>query len=360
MSKKLTAIGLMSGTSLDGIDVALIYSDGKTIENPNYFLSKSYSDSLRAKIRKLIESKDRYFAKEVEREVTIAHAHAVNEFLERYNLQASDIDLIGFHGQTIDHKPDESMTWQIGDGKLLAELAEINVVNDFRSNDVREGGQGAPLVPVYHVAIMKNLPKPVAILNIGGVANVTYIDGDDLIAFDTGTGNAMLDDLVLAANGESCDFDGKFSEKGVVDKAILAELMNNEYFAKMPPKSIDRNDFVDSASVLQDIYFENAAATLIAFMAEAVARAQEFFPQKPKAWYVSGGGRHNPTMMKELSTRLGKKIHKIEELGENGDAIEAEAFAFLAIRSFYKMPITFSSTTGIKKSSATGGVFCPV
>jgi len=277
--------------------------------------------------------------------------------LDKAGITKADVDLIGFHGHTIDHRPQERMTWQIGDGALLAELTGIDVVNDFRSADVKEGGQGAPLVPLFHAALVKDNEKPVAVLNIGGVANVTYISENNIIAFDTGPGNAMLDDWVFQHNGKSYDEDGELSLEGNINEEALAKLVSNAYFEETPPKSLDRNHF--SMDVVTALSLNDGAATLAAFTAESIALGAKFFPQEVKSWYVSGGGRHNKRIMSELSSRLSGDVHNIEDLGFDGDALEAQAFAYLAVRSIRKLPLSLPSTTGVKKSSVTGGVFCP-
>ena len=355
MSKILTSLGLMSGTSLDGIDAAIIKTDGEEIHRTEHFLTIPYEDSLREKLFSVIKTQKNI--EEVEKLLTEAHADAVKALLEKAGLSKDDIDVIGFHGQTIDHQPDKGITKQIGDGKLLAELTGINVVNDFRSADVKDGGQGAPLAPLYHQAILKEEAKPIAVLNIGGVANVTYVGRDELIAFDTGTGNAMLNDWVKKHTGDEFDEDGKYAAQGTVNQEVIKKLLKHPYFSKEPPKSLDRNDFsIDTLP--EDISLEDGAATIVDFMVKSIIRSCQYYPEKPKKWYVCGGGRHNKLIMEKLSENL-EDVQKIESLGLNGDAIEAEAFAFLAVRSLNKMPITLATTTGVKTPSATGGVFCP-
>jgi len=354
VNEKMVAIGLMSGTSMDGIDAAIITTDGKDVFDKGASCSFEYSDDFKNKIRGLIlgsENQD-----EITKELTILHADAVHHLLKHANKTPEDIDVIGFHGQTIAHDPDNNYTLQIGDGRLLAELTGICVVNDMRKNDVLNGGQGAPLAPLYHAALAKNDELPIAILNIGGVSNVTWIGGvDDIIAFDTGPGNALIDDWVLKHKGIPYDKDGAIAASGAVDKNVLSELMSNSYFSIIPPKSLDRNHFHSDAA--NHLALADGAATLTQFTVESIVKSAEQFPEAANRWYVTGGGRHNATLMNGLREYLKKPILPIEELGCDGDMIEAEAWAFLAVRSIYGMPLSLPATTGVNKPLSGGVVF---
>lgn len=346
-------IGLMSGTSLDGIDAALIRTDGEGHIEREGFISIPYSDALREKLRACLNKPYDDNARAAEKEMTEAHAEAVAQLLKQKGIEAKDVDLVGFHGQTISHAPDRGHTCQIGDGALLSELTGIPVVNDFRAADVKAGGQGAPLAPVYHQALAATLEKPVAFLNIGGVANVTYVGKDgELIAFDTGPGNALVDDWMLKTSGAKYDDGGKTAAKGKVDEGILARLMEHAYFAKLPPKSLDRNDFASGA--WESLSPEDGAATLTAFTVRGIAKALDHLPEKPKSWVVAGGGRHNKTLMDAFQKAVGAPVHTVDELGIDGDAVEAEAFAYMAVRSLKGLPISFPKTTGVPKPM-TGG-----
>jgi anhydro-N-acetylmuramic acid kinase len=369
MATMLTAIGLMSGTSLDGIDAALIRTDGETLELTEHWLSRPYTNELRASLRSCFGGKKENCPK-AEHEMTLAHAEVVKELLQKAGMSPSQVDVVGFHGQTIQHRPDEGKTWQIGDGMLLAQLTGINVVNDFRSADMRAGGQGAPLVPLYHAALTKQLKKPVAILNIGGVANVTYIgtakDGsEEILAFDTGPGGAMLDDWILNHTGSRYDEGGRIALSGKIKGEILEALLEDAFFGQKPPKSLDRDRFAQvfmsqvskgSDSDIQTLSLEDGAATLAAFTARAVYLGCKYFPEKPRHWYVTGGGRFNLGIMTKLKEYLPGEVDPIEVLGLNGDALEAQAFAFLAVRSLKKLPLSLPSTTGASHA-VTGGVF---
>jgi len=345
----------MSGTSLDGIDAALITTDGEGFIERHGFLTVPYTDALRERIRSCLNvdiDKSRV-VKEVEWDLTVAHGDAVKALLAQTGFAAKDIDLIGFHGQTIAHAPEKHYTCQLGDGALLAKITGIPVVNDFRTADVKAGGQGAPLVPVYHQALAHDHQKPVAFLNIGGVANVTYVGAKgDVIAFDTGPGNALLDDWMLQKSGVSFDAHGATAARGKVDGAVLQKLLAHAFFTAQPPKSLDRNAFV--TPLWQHLSLEDGAATLAAFTVESVAKSLVFLPAKPQLWVVSGGGRLNKHFMAELEKALGAKVISIDTLGLNGDAIEAEAFAYLAVRSYQGLPISFPDTTGVPKPMPGG------
>lgn len=346
--KTYRVIGLMSGTSLDGIDAAIIKTDGINFIEREAFISVPYEDDFREKIRRCFNFPSKHVAQalEVEKELTILHADIVHQLMEQSGLSAKDINLIGFHGQTISHAPEERYTCQLGDGELLAQLTGIHVVNDFREMDVKAGGQGAPLVPIYHQALAEGLSKPTAFLNIGGVANVTFVGANDtLIAFDTGPGNALIDDWMLRKAGQKCDYNGETAARGKVDTAVLDAMLGHDYFDVKPPKSMDRNLFLSDA--WKNLSLEDGAATLTAFTAASVAKAVEHLPEAPKEWIVAGGGRLNKTLMVELQKALGVPVRTIDELGHNGDAIEAEAFAYLAVRSMKGLPISFPDTTGV-------------
>jgi anhydro-N-acetylmuramic acid kinase len=289
--------------------------------------------------------------------VTRAHAQAVEEFLAANRIDRGDVAVVGFHGQTVLHRPELRLTVQIGDGAALARLLRVPVVFDLRAADVAAGGQGAPLVPVFHRALVEGLarPHPVAVLNIGGVANVTYIDGAaELIACDTGPGNALIDDFMRARTGTPYDRDGAAAAKGRIDAAWLAAALARPFFAAPPPKSLDRNAFAAlDASALS---VEDGAATLTAFTAAAVAAVVPLLPRPPRTWIVAGGGARNPTLMRMLAQRLKPAtVETAQAVGWSSDAVEAQAFAYLAVRALTGLPISFPDTTGAPRPM-TGGV----
>ncbi|MBO6519895.1 MAG: anhydro-N-acetylmuramic acid kinase [Rhodospirillales bacterium] len=356
----LTAIGLMSGTSMDGIDVAVIDTDGETVKRRGAFASYPYEASLRKKVQAIaghkLERGDALSA--VVRDITDAHAEAVEDFLGRAGLSPHDVDVVGFHGQTVFHDPANGVTVQLGDGARLAERLRITVVNDFRSADVAAGGEGAPFAPLYHAALARPLEPPVCVLNLGGVGNLTWISPDGgIIAFDTGPANALLDDWVLANTGQAMDADGAISRAGTVNDDVLAELLENDYFDQPYPKSLDRDHF--DPSPVMGLSLEDGAATLVAFSAEAVGRAQAMLPALPERWLVTGGGRHNPVMMAALRSALDRPVEPVEAAGWSGDAMEAQAFAYLAVRSLYGLPLSLPSTTGVTEPMPGGVLHRP-
>ena len=355
------ALGLMSGTSLDGIDAALIRTDGMTVQEIGAALTLPYDSALRERLRALLGGEGAPAEEAaVARAVTEAHAQAVRRLLGRAGLAPAAVDVVGFHGHTILHRPKDGITRQIGDGARLAEMTGIAVVSDFRSADVAAGGEGAPLVPLFHRALAANVELPLAVLNLGGVANVTWIgspDDEDLLAFDTGPGNAPIDDWVRHYTGQAFDDGGKLAAQGRVDEARLAILLDNPFFARRPPKSLDRNHFMTAA--VAGLSVADGAATLAAFTAAAVARAAEHLPAAPQRWLVAGGGRHNAALMSALRARLGAPVQAVDELGWNGDALEAHAFGFLAARSLRGLPLSLPRTTGVAAPTSGGRLDLP-
>jgi anhydro-N-acetylmuramic acid kinase len=361
----LRALGLMSGTSLDGVDVALIETDGVRVGEFGPVGYRAYAgperDLLRRALAAAANLSDRAARPgvlgEAEALVTQAHARTIEDFLEAHRIDRGDIAVIGFHGQTVLHRPERRLTVQIGDGAALAQRIGLPVVFDLRAADVAAGGQGAPLVPVFHRALVESLdrPHPVAVLNIGGVANVTYVDGAaDLLACDVGPGNALIDDFMLARTSAACDRDGAAATQGRVDDGWIVRALADPFFAAPLPKSLDRNAFArldPSALSVAD-----GAATLTALTAAAVAAIVPLLPRPPRSWIVAGGGARNPTLMRMLVERLNPAvIEGAQTVGWSSDAIEAQAFAFLAVRTLKGLPITFPGTTGAP-APMTGGV----
>jgi anhydro-N-acetylmuramic acid kinase len=361
------AIGLMSGTSMDGIDVAVIETDGEEEVTRGASHTLAYDAAFRARLAKAIDEAralpDRTtrttLLADVERELTERHAAGVGQLLRAQGLSAGDIGLIGFHGHTVLHAPERGLTVQLGDGPLLARRTGIDVVYDLRAADCAAGGQGAPLAPVYHRALAAGLPeRPLAVVNVGGVANVTWIGHDEgLLAFDTGPGNALIDDWMARQAGRPRDEDGKAAAAGAVDAAALTALLTHDYFGALPPKSLDRNAF--SLAPVAALSVEDGAATLTAFTAAAIAKAREHFPEEPGLWVICGGGRRNRTLMRMIAERVGGAVAPAEAAGFDGDAVEAEAWAYLAVRSALGLPITFPGTTGVP-APLTGGILARV
>jgi anhydro-N-acetylmuramic acid kinase len=360
----LTAIGLMSGTSLDGVDVAMIETDGRKVKAFGPSGYRPYTDFERRLLLQALTEAVHLEAREArpgilleaERIVTTAHAEAVASFKAQNRISSEDIDIVGFHGQTVLHRPAEKMTVQIGDATALARAIHIPVMHDFRAADVAAGGQGAPLVPVYHRALAQSLERegPIVVLNIGGVANITYIDGDTLIACDTGPGNALLDDFMNRTTGQRFDTDGRMAAQGRADAAWIAEAMADPFFAAPPPKSLDRNDF--SKRILRDASPADGAATLTAFTVAAITGIVPQLPKRPRSWIVAGGGARNLTLMRMLRERLqSASVESADALGWSTDAIEAQAFGFLAARGLKGLPLSYPATTGVP-IPMTGGL----
>lgn len=344
------AIGLMSGTSLDGVDAALLETDGRMAIRPGPALTVPYDPALRARLRGLLDG--RGDAPAIARALTLAHAEAVSALLAKAGLDAAAVDVIGFPGHTIAHRPAERLTWQIGDGALLAERTGIDVVCDFRSRDAAAGGEGAPLAPLYHAALARSLERPLAVVNLGGVANLTWIGPDGALrAFDTGPGCALLDDLAAACGAGAYDAEGRLAAKGAVDRGRLADLLADPYFDRPPPKSLDRNAFAGAADGLSA---EDGAATLVAFTAEAIARGRDHLPAPPRRWLLTGGGRRNPALVAAIADALDAPVAAVESVGWDGDMLEAQAFAYLAVRACDGLALTLPETTGAPRP-LTGG-----
>jgi anhydro-N-acetylmuramic acid kinase len=360
-----TAIGLMSGTSLDGVDIAMIETDGERVAAFGPTGYRPYTEQERSVLREALAaavSLSRRDARpgvigEAERVVTTAHAEAVEHFIAENRITRERIDIVGFHGQTVLHRPAQRLTVQIGDAEALAKLIRVPVVHDFRAVDMAAGGQGAPFVPVYHRAMAQSPGRegPVCVVNIGGVSNITYVDGaDTLIACDTGPGNALLDDFMFRVVGLPFDDEGRLAGQGRPDAEWIAHALQHPFFAQPPPKSLDRNDFASLA--LPEMMLADGAATLTAFTAAAIAQIVPLLPKPPGSWIVVGGGSRNPTMLGMLRERVGPAtVEPAGALGWSADAIEAQAFGYLAVRSLKGLPLSYPSTTGVPVPM-TGGV----
>lgn len=364
-----TALGMMSGTSMDGVDVALIRTDGLNMLERGPSMMFPYDAETRATL--LVALKDAATLtdrdarpgtlRQAETLITELHAGAVDQFLEKFGIDRSTIDVIGFHGQTVLHRPEIGLTIQIGNGKLLAAKTGIAVVNDMRANDMVHGGQGAPLAPVYHQALSHSLSSefsgktPIAFVNVGGISNVTIV-GEELVAFDTGPGNGLIDQWIAAHDAGGYDKDGGIAATGQVDEAALNEMLASSWFSKLPPKSLDRSDFPPLEP--GKLSLQDGARTLARVTAESVIRSADLFPKAPKLWVICGGGRHNPVIMGDLgqlAEAQGSRVISAEDAGFDGDAIEAQAWAYMAVRSLEHLPLTFPGVTGVSEP-VSGGV----
>ena len=369
--KPIWALGLMSGTSMDGVDAAMVLTDGETIaafgpsqEDPHGRAFSTMTETVMRRPRAYRAPSDEALATELslaEREVETGHARAVVELL----CQSPDMPaLIGFHGQTMLHGPEEGWTWQIGDGAKLAAVLNRPVIWDFRSADMVAGGQGAPLAPFFHFALAKHVgaTEPLAFLNIGGVANVTWVDSSKLapeeegalFAFDTGPGNALLNDWMQQHGHEPLDRDGAEAAKGQINETVLRSNATGAFLEKSGPKSLDRNEFALVLDRMGELSLPDGAATLTALTAECVAEARKHMPSPPARWLVCGGGRRNPVMMAMLAERLDAPVEPVEAVGLDGDMLEAQAFAYLAVRSVRGLPLSAPGTTGCREP-VTGG-----
>ena len=368
----MRVLGFMSGTSLDAVDMAVVDTDGEKITAFGPAGERKLSEATRSLVLAATEAAKGWprgappppeFAPAAEA-VAREHFAAADAFLAREGLAWRDIELIGFHGQTVLHERPTGgrvgRTVQLGDGELLSRLAGAPVAYDFRTADVAAGGEGAPLAPIYHLARAKasGLQPPSAVLNVGGVANVTLFgERADPLAFDTGPGNGMIDLLVQARGFGRFDAGGRLAAAGRVDEAVLEGYLAHPYFAAPPPKSLDRYDF--SLAPLAPLGIEDACATLVAFTAEAIGRGVRLAPEPPRVLVVAGGGRSNPELMRGLAARVPCEVVAAEAVGWRGDALEAEAFAYLAARTLKDLPISFPTTTGAPHAMAGGRIAWP-
>jgi anhydro-N-acetylmuramic acid kinase len=368
----MRVLGFMTGTSLDAVDMAVLETDGEAISAFGPAGERKLSDPLRDLLLAATHEalawagrgeRPRTFAR-AETAVADEHFAAAEAFLAAHDISWAQIDLIGMHGQTVLHvRPDagvKGLTVQLGDAGRLAKLSGRPVVHDFRSADRAAGGEGAPIAPVYHVARAEasGLAPPLAVLNVGGVANVTaWAGGGDVCAFDTGPGNGMIDLLVQARGAGRYDAEGRYASVGRADEVALRALLSHPYFDAPPPKSLDRYTF--SLDALEKLELEDAAATLVAFTAEAVRLGLERLGTTPREVIVTGGGRHNPQIMKALAERLPVPVAPAEAHGWRGDSIEAEAIAYLAARTANGLPITFPRTTGVAAPMTGGRIVQP-
>lgn len=347
-------IGLMSGTSADGVDAALLYTDGRETVRAHESLFVPYSDQLRADILALMRGIGD--TDDVAAALTDVHITAVKQLMAKANATRETIALIGFHGQTIRHSPHEGITVQIGQPSRMTEELGIPVVADFRSADVKAGGQGAPLVPLYHAALAHSLEKPLMVVNIGGVGNITWLGEDgSIIAFDSGPGNALIDDWVFKHTGKRYDENGEIAAMGMVDSEALGAFLRDPYFAKDAPKSLDRLHF----SPIIRGSLEDGAATLTAMTASSIALSCNAAPEVPRRLLITGGGRHNPTLMNLLRGCVTMPVEPVEAVGWDGDMLEAQAFAYLAARSVQELPLSLPTTTGVKMPMTGGKLFEP-
>jgi len=369
MTVMRTAIGLMSGTSLDGIDVALLRTDGEAVVERGPSMGRSYDVAFRRRLQGALETAKMIGERgerpgdldEIERELTLRHAEAVRTFLAENDLRPADIDVIGFHGQTVLHRPNQGLTVQLGDGDLLARETGIDVVYDMRANDMAHGGQGAPLIPAYHAALAAGLSRAsgeaVVFVNIGGISNITFVgSGSEIVAYDSGPGNTLIDQWVEAHAGIPYDQGGMIASEGRVDAGLAERYLGHAFFTDKVRRSLDRNDFRPPQGA--EASLEDGARTLAHVTAAAILRSARHLPERPKLYVVCGGGRLNPVIMDDLAALAGPEgaaVVAAEAVDLNGDSMEAEAWAYLAVRSLRGLPLTFPGTTGVT-APVTGGL----
>ena len=351
----ITAVGLMSGTSADGIDAALIVSDGESRIEVVGGLTNPYPERVRDRL--LEASQHNILTSDLlrlEREVTTLHAEAIADLAKAHPEEFRDVQVVGFHGHTVRHLPEEGLTWQIGNPWQLARETGLRIATDFRRNDLAAGGQGAPLAAMFHRALLGNDDLPVAVLNLGGVANVTYLGVDgSLIAGDTGPGCGLLDEWAQEMAGLSHDTDGRLALAGSVSQSHVAEALSAPFFQRALPKAADRYDF-DHVDV-SALSVEDGAATLCAITVEAVAHAVARLPSPPKTLWVTGGGVKHPVIMQQLAQHF-QTVRSVEDRGLSSDTLEAECFAWLAIRRLIELPITVPETTGCSEPLCGGAL----
>ncbi len=365
MAQARTVLGMISGTSMDGIDLAVLTTDGETVIEPGPVMAAPYAPQTQAALRAALDVAGEILAggppdaapvraawQAAGAGVTADHAAALSAFAATYPDIWAQVDLVGFHGQTVLHAPDRRLTIQLGDAAALARTVARPVVGAFRAADVAAGGQGAPFAPLYHQALVaglrgaRGLSSPVAVLNMGGVGNITWLgSGGRILAFDTGPANGPTDDWVHAHTGATMDVDGRLAAAGQIHEDRIAALAGHPYMHRQPPKSLDRLDF--TAGVADGLSLQDGAATLTAVSAEAVRLALPHLPEPPVLWIVCGGGRRNPVLMRELAARLPGLVEPAEAAGWRGDDLEAELIAYLAVRSVRGLPLSLPETTGV-------------
>lgn len=365
MTKIYTAIGLMSGTSCDGIDASIIQSDGeerlKILFNDYIAFDIDTIENIKKIREKINKSKDLKLnigqINKLEEDITFLHAKSVKQIMEKAKIKHSEIDVIGFHGQTIFHSAADKISKQIGSGELLNKLTGLNVVYNFRENDIKNGGQGAPLTPIYHELIQRKLKTnlPVVFLNIGGIANITYINKKKKIyGYDSGPGNCLMDQFLQIKTDYKIKFDknGEIAKKGNCNEIILENYLNDSYYNLQPPKTLDIKDF--SLSIIRGLSIEDSIATLAELTVRTIVDSLNFFKDKPELIILMGGGRKNNYFLEKIQILSKIKTINIDSLNFDGDFIESQTFAYLAIRSKLKKIITYPETTGVTKAS-TGG-----
>jgi len=366
-SRNFIALGLMSGTSADGIDIALIETNGKDKiilkSSHNYPFSKEFSKKIKKNFAKNINKGNlkKRKIKELEKEFTNLNYAAIKKFFREKKINQNKVDVVGFHGQTISHNPEKGYSYQLGDSQRLADLLKIKVVSNFRDNDVKNGGEGAPLTPIFHYYLTKKIKKKICFLNLGGISNITWIDHakqkgiNNILAYDVGPCCSLLDDWVNFKINKKYDNFGTYAKKGVPNRKILQTYLKNDFFFKKPPKSLDRSYF--SIAILKHLTLYDGSATLSKFIIESLKNSLIFLPSKPDLLIISGGGRKNSYLINQINKYIKSNIKLSEEFNWDGDSIEAYAFGFLSVRRLLNLFISFPKTTKAKKPLIGGKIF---
>lgn len=352
----LNFIGCMTGTSCDGLDIAYIETNAEEIFTFGPYCTIEFNNAEKKLLKSRLlqgEFSDSDF--EISNKIALNHIKCIENFIKKHSLIPH---AIGMHGQTVFHNPDAKTTIQLGNAEMVAKHFKIPVIAQFRLNDIKNGGQGAPLVPIYHLAIAKNIEKPVSFINIGGVSNITSInENNELIAFDTGTGNALIDDWMMQKTSSPYDFNGQAASSGKVDHVILNKWKNHSFFSKPFPKSLDRQNFHKFLLDIQNLSVNDGAATLSEFTIFGIQKALELLP-KCKQLVICGGGVYNNYLLNKLK-QIHQKVITTSEIGINPSAIEAQMIAYLAARFFKNLPSSFFHTTGVEKPTVAGKLFLP-
>ena len=361
--KEVIAIGLMSGTSMDGINVSLVRTNGISLKQSHFSLIQKYSDITLNLLNNIINNlsisiKDGNLLKKASELITMDHYNAIKSLLKKTKLKP---EIIGFHGQTIYHNPEEKITLQLGDPKLLSQMLNIKVVGNFRKKDIENGGEGAPIAPIYHKYIIEklNIDLPCCFINIGGVSNISYWNGKELIGFDTGPGNALMDTYMQEQFQTRYDDQGKLAASGKIIRKALNKFLKDDYFCKKYPKSLDKLHFIKILNLLKENKHkpENIMATLAAFTIDSILQSMSILPTKPKVIYLMGGGINNKTIVKGIKSKFDNNVIVSNDVGINGEMVEAELIAYLAVRKLYDLPSSFPGTTGVKKPVCLGDLF---
>ncbi|MFL2891049.1 MAG: anhydro-N-acetylmuramic acid kinase [Candidatus Pelagibacterales bacterium] len=362
MRKIFYAIGAMSGTSADGIDISLIRTDGLNYFRQIESTSISFDSFLKKEIlsfsREFQNKKNHFKLLAIEEMITEKYIFAIKKILAKSNFKSSRISVLGLHGQTVFHDPKNKISLQLINASKIAKYFNIRTISDFRENDISKGGEGAPLVPVFHKLLMKylNVSLPSIFINIGGISNITYLSKkNELIAFDSGPGMCLLDDYVELNSNKKYDEDGKYSSRGKINNKILKKVMCDKYFKLKYPKSIDRNYF--TLIDFKNLDFCDACATISMFTVKSIISGINKINKKYESIYIMGGGSKNLFIQKELSKIIQKDVKSINTKGIKDLYIESQAFAYLAVRSISNLPISYPKTTGVKKPIAGGKNF---